>query len=159
MCSIVCQVAISQVLKVCPQEKKHHVPLEDLIYSPGIILSMRDQEWVHTSVCSLTHSTGGCNNEEKIPFFWWHQLKDDQEQSFPNLLLMACPKVCCNTSFLKRIFPVMSPHYIPVLYITMIVRQHYLHFVFTYEETEVQCTQLVSEPGFQPHPLCPLASF
>lgn len=89
MCSTVCQVAISQVLKVCPQEEKHHVPLEDLIYSPGIILSMIDEEWVHLSVSSRTCSPGGCSNEEKMPFFWWHQLKDDQEQSFPKISLAA----------------------------------------------------------------------
>lgn len=34
---VVCQVAISEVLKVCPQEEKHHAALEDRPWSPGVI--------------------------------------------------------------------------------------------------------------------------
>lgn len=53
---IVCQVTISEVLKVCPQEEKQRVPLGDLIYIPQV--SFID-EWLrvgaHTSIFMQVH--------------------------------------------------------------------------------------------------------
>lgn len=49
---IVCQVAIPEVLKVCPQEEKHHVPIEDLVYSQVSFYPWAIEVWGHISAYS-----------------------------------------------------------------------------------------------------------
>lgn len=53
---IVCQVTISEVLKVCPQEEKQRVSLEDLIYVPQVsFTNERLRVGAHTNIFMQVH--------------------------------------------------------------------------------------------------------
>lgn len=144
---IVGQVALSNVQKWWPQEEKHHVPLEDLIYSQVSFINEQLRVGAHISVFTQVHVHVPLMDiaMRKNITFGSINLKMPKNKIFQRsaLPLMVHQKHLVMSYFLKRNSSVMMP-----LPYTSHIYNHdnelSIVISISHMRTQVQATQLVS---------------